>query len=756
MSLRTEHLYQFGQFTLDVDQRVLSRQGKPLPLTPKVLETLLILVQNSGRILEKDELMRRLWPDTFVEEANLAFNIQRLRKSLCDDARNPLYIETVPRRGYRFIAQVQEVLNDEAAPGSRLTRARPDGELSPPAANGTSGATARELRQESAVPESLTAPAQNLAGPGSRILSKRLIALSAATILVLVAAGLLVFRVLNGSASGSGQKSAVVRSLSIALPLQIEKLTAAGQSRNVAISPDGRYIAYSRVIEQKQCIWLRQLATNINVELVQGSGRLHGMAFANSGEYLYFVRGDPSALYRISLLGGAPAKIADSALGNLSLSDDDSQIAFVRQTITADGQREFSLVVARTDGSGERSLLVRAHPDVLNVPVWAPGGQAVFCSYGNSEGGGRTMSLVEVRVADGATRELIPDRFFRIAKIAWLPHKTGMIMSARKKLEDNNQLWLVSYPDLEVKQITEELADFLDLSVAGNSDKAVATQATRISDVWVGSSREPGSLKKITQAIDELCWTPDGQLVYVSTASGNRDLWIMHPDGTQQKQLTVNTAMNGSPAVSPDNRYIAFTSNRSGALHLWRTNIDGTNQIQLTTTATADNPTISPDSKWVLYNTTDDRHLWRVSIDGGPPVRLTDYPAYYPAVSPDGRMIACVERNQFKSEFSLLILPFDGGPPLKRIVFDRGGFSGDRIQWTSDGRSILYASVLSAETIGPTVVMRQSLDGRQPQQLVKFDEGELFDFGYSPDGRSFAVTRGEWEHDIVLISNLIR
>src|SRR5215471_4289393 len=596
MSLSTEHLYQFGEFTLDVDQRVLSRQGKPLPLTPKVLETLLILVQNSGRILEKDELMRRLWPDTFVEEANLAFNIQRLRKSLCDDARNPLYIETVPRRGYRFIARVEEVLNDEAAPGSHLTRARPDDEQSPPAANGTSGATAPLLRHEFAVLESLTAPAQNLASPGeasaaSKVSNKRLIGLAAAMILVLVAAGVLVFRILNGSASGSGQKSAVVRSLSIALPLQIEKLTAAGQSRNVAISPDGRYIAYSRVIEQKQCIWLRQLAPNTNAELVQGSGRLHGMAFANSGEYLYFVRGDPSALYRISLLGGAPAEIADSALGNLSLSDDDSQIAFVRQTITADGQRGFSLVVARTDGSGERSLLVRAHPDVLNVPVWAPGGQAVFCSYGNSEGGGRTMSLVEVRVADGATRELIPDRFFRIAKIAWLPHKTGLIMSARKKLEDNNQLWLVSYPDLEVKQITEELADFLDLSVAGNSDKAVATQATRISDVWVGSRDEPGNLKKITQAIDELCWTSDGRLVYVSTASGNRDLWIMHPDGTQQKQLTVNTAMNGSPAVSPDNRYIAFTSNRSGALHLWRTNIDGTNQIQLTTTATADNPT---------------------------------------------------------------------------------------------------------------------------------------------------------------------
>ena len=82
--------------------------------------------------------------------------------------------------------------------------------------------------------------------------------------------------------------------------------------------------------------------------------------------------------------------------------------------------------------------------------------------------------------------------------------------------------------------------------------------------------------------------------------------------------------------------------------------------------------------------------------------------------------------------------------------------SSDLIQWTADGRSILYASVLSGDMIGPTVVMRQSLDGRLPEQLVKFDEGELFDFCYSPDGLSFAVTRGEWEHDIVLISNLNR
>lgn len=108
MSLLLNHFFRFGEFALDTDQRVLLRDGKPVALTPKVFDTLLILVANNGRIVEKDELMNRLWPDTFVEEANLASNIKQLRKSLGDDARQPVYIETVARRGYRFIAPVKE------------------------------------------------------------------------------------------------------------------------------------------------------------------------------------------------------------------------------------------------------------------------------------------------------------------------------------------------------------------------------------------------------------------------------------------------------------------------------------------------------------------------------------------------------------------------------------------------------------------------------------------------------------------------
>ena len=114
------HFYRFGEFTLDADQRVLLRNGKPLLLAPKILETLLTLVQNNGRIVEKKELMTRLWPDTFVEESNLTYTIVQLRKTLGDDAREPRYIETIPKRGYRFIVDVEEVLSDVQVDGMHV------------------------------------------------------------------------------------------------------------------------------------------------------------------------------------------------------------------------------------------------------------------------------------------------------------------------------------------------------------------------------------------------------------------------------------------------------------------------------------------------------------------------------------------------------------------------------------------------------------------------------------------------------------
>src|SRR4029077_16462122 len=125
MSLAIKQFYRFGEFTVDGDQKVLLRNDIPVPLAPKVFDTLLILVDNRGRLVEKGELMRQLWPDTFVEESNLTFNIQQIRKVLGDDARRPRFIETVARRGYRFIAEVNGDSALPIAPETELKSASP-------------------------------------------------------------------------------------------------------------------------------------------------------------------------------------------------------------------------------------------------------------------------------------------------------------------------------------------------------------------------------------------------------------------------------------------------------------------------------------------------------------------------------------------------------------------------------------------------------------------------------------------------------
>ena len=109
MSLQPGVLYQFGPYRLDPSEGLLTEGDRKVPLTPKAFQTLLFLVENPGRVIDKDELLQKVWPDTFVEEATLAQNVFTLRKQLRDDRSEALYIETVPKRGYRFTAPVQVV-----------------------------------------------------------------------------------------------------------------------------------------------------------------------------------------------------------------------------------------------------------------------------------------------------------------------------------------------------------------------------------------------------------------------------------------------------------------------------------------------------------------------------------------------------------------------------------------------------------------------------------------------------------------------
>jgi DNA-binding winged helix-turn-helix (wHTH) protein len=112
--------YQFGPYQLDVSNRILTRHGETIPLTPKATEILIMLVKNAGQVVEKDELLTSIWADTFVEEANLTQNIFLLRRALGDERSGPKYIETVARRGYRFVGPVRVFDPSEPQNGSSV------------------------------------------------------------------------------------------------------------------------------------------------------------------------------------------------------------------------------------------------------------------------------------------------------------------------------------------------------------------------------------------------------------------------------------------------------------------------------------------------------------------------------------------------------------------------------------------------------------------------------------------------------------
>jgi TolB protein len=221
----------------------------------------------------------------------------------------------------------------------------------------------------------------------------------------------------------------------------------------------------------------------------------------------------------------------------------------------------------------------------------------------------------------------------------------------------------------------------------------------------------------------------------------------MRLDGTDQKQLTAD-GQNLNPTMTADGRYIVFVSNRGGAFQIWRMNADGSNQIQLTNSTGADNPAVSPDGRWIVYHAVEDWSLWKVPIEGGTPVPLTKGYCVSPSLSADGKLIACVGKNE-KKDRRLVILPSEGGSPLR--VFDPAPLklASHRLQW--DGDSILFAGSHD----GVTSLYKQSVDGRRPEKLFDFSEDDVFDFSYSPKRNHLAAIRSAWRFDIVLLSDLL-
>jgi Tol biopolymer transport system component/DNA-binding winged helix-turn-helix (wHTH) protein len=715
MSAEMGRLYEFGNFRLDPREKKLSFDGKPVSLTPKVFETLQFFVEHPGHLLAKDELIQELWQDRFVEESNLTFNIKMLRRALNDDAHRPRFIETVPRRGYRFIAEVKE----HDAPAAAKT----------------------ETEESDVHLAELKAPKPRLAL--SKI-GRSYFSIAALSVFVVSAAVIVLW------SSRSRRTAATPTAPILSAAFRSEKFSN-DKSVPAAITPDGKYVAYTIETGGKQSIWLRQLETSENIQIIPPSDDTYfAFAISHDGNSLYFVRRDQgdetrSAIYRMTTFGGIPVKITDTTESSISLSPDDRQLSFVRCRRQVNDH--CSLFVIAADGTNERRLLTRPKPIRIGDQQFSPDGKSIAFASGQSANGGSDFRLMLLDLASGKESEISSKRFFNIISLRWLPDGAGLLFTAKEILDGRLRIWQVATTTGEARALTNDAADYLTISLDQAADKMIATRIGNSFRLHVAGLADFNNSKTLIAA-RSFAFAPDGKIVY---SGDDRHIWTINRDGGEQRQLTNSPFTDFSPQISPDGRYIFFTSNRTGSNQVWRMNADGSNQIQITRAEGGYPRFVSSDGKWIYFESGLHQTLWRASTDGGGEIQVSEGTVYSPAFSPDGKLVAYFLKVKEKDmRLKIAVMSIDSSRVLKIFASPGEKAQPDKIAWASDNRSFRYIT----ENDAGCSLWSQSLDGDSPSLIGDLGNEQIEDFALSPDGTGLAFIRGKWIHDAVLIEGL--
>lgn len=529
--------------------------------------------------------------------------------------------------------------------------------------------------------------------------------------------------------------------------MRIERIPETEKAGGVAVSPDGQYIAYTA----RRGLWVKRLGMNSGIQIVPPANVVYPI-YSPDGEDIFYVSDD--ALYRIPARGGEAAKVLEDVNGHgpISFAPDGKRFAFTRYQ----DEETVLLLVANSDGTGERVLTSRKKPEILYSPAWAPEGSLIACAWGAAPG----VRVFGIRLATGEEEQITSYKWAAIERLAWLSDGSGLVASAMETSAAPKQIWHIPHPAGEPRKITNDLESYADVSLSADGKSLVTIQSARLSSLWVAPKDDPTRTRSIPfgerKLSGSVSWTPDARILCLVNTSGGRDIWVVNADGTNPKQLTANAGINLQPKASPDGRYIVFSSNRgaSGASHIWRMDFDGSNPIQVTQ-GDGDGevqPTVSPDGLWVVYSKggtdtgIDGKAVWKAPIGGGEPTQLANTSSAGAAISPDGTLIACWYKQDKTSRWQIALIPFTGGLPTKILDVDRASIVP--LRWTPDGQAISYVDTRE----GISNIWSQPISGSTPNQLTQFTSERILGFDWSSDGQ-LVCSRMHDSQDVVLISD---
>jgi serine/threonine protein kinase/Tol biopolymer transport system component len=567
-----------------------------------------------------------------------------------------------------------------------------------------------------------------------------------------------------GLRSWRGSPAAPTPSGATSLPFEriaLTRLTTTGTAGLAALSADGRYVAHVVTDEKGQSLWLRQVATSSNVQIVAPAEvRYAGVTFSPDGDHVYYVAypagQNIATLSQVPVLGGGVRKIVDDIDSAPTFSPDRKFFCFVRGL-----GDDSALMVAEADGGNVRQLALRRLPKRFGLQsvTWSPDGRRIAAT--GLDDSNLTGEIVIVDSTSGREEDILGEREWRsVNSLAWWPDGTGLVAGGQEAGgEGINQIWFVGYPAGGRRKITNDLSNYAGLSLARDGRALVTVRGELRSNIWMGSAGSGQTARNITTSagIDDgvqgLAWTPDGRIVYASSATGNSDIWLMNADGTNRVQLTTAPADDVQPHVTHDRRYIVFVSERDGTRALWRMDLNGSSQVRLGRDHVSRHPSLSRDGLWVFY--TDHRGVnWRIDIDGKAASQVFGAedaaqarslpPGFHDAIlSPDGQTVAGHYQDTTQRSERIALVPVKG-PAVARLLPD----VPNNAQWSPDGKHLVFFDTKG----GVSNLWRKPISGGQPEQLTHFDSDMIFNYALAPDDGRIAIVRGARISDVVLLT----
>jgi Tol biopolymer transport system component/DNA-binding winged helix-turn-helix (wHTH) protein len=668
MSQQLLHVYEFGPFRMDAAEHLLLRSGDVVPLTPKAFDLLLALVEEHGHLLEKDELLKKVWPDTFVEEANLASNISQLRKVLGDGENGQRYIETAPKRGYRFVASVKEVTQKRAEPTIQEFPG-----LQSTVAEGEQAANVGDR-----IPAHPAVKAESLVSKARHYLRRALPALTA----LVLSGGIPAYFVLRSSLPPNVTASTQITRDGLPKVSFRGSLVTDGSRLYFSERASGQWgIAQVSVTGgETVAIHAPPLARAVVTDLSPNRSEL--LVLSNMGSDL------ESRLWVLPVLSDVPRRVGDVMSHDATWSLDGQQIVY------ANGS---ALYLAKSDGTESRMLVtVSGRP---YWPRWSPDGSRLRFTVRNAEVGSLNPlwgnSLWEVS-ADGSNSHPLLPGWNKPANECcgnWTVDGRYFVFQSTRNGATNiwarrEQAGLFRRASQEPVQLTVGPMNYRAPVPSQDGKRLFVIGELRRGELarYDPKTNQWGSYLSGISA-QHLDFSRDGAwVVYVTYPESN--LWRSKIDGSQRLQLTSPPMQADLPRWSPDGKQIAFTARVPGkGWKIYLISAEGGTPQQLMPEDNEEDPSWSPDGKTLVFADRDAKTIRLFDLSTRQVSRLPGSEGLQsPRWSPDGRYIAAIP---FGSQHKLLLFDFTT-QKWTELVPQPAAWQ----RWSRDGKYIYFDSQL--------------------------------------------------------------